>query len=56
MRDAIVENSRSVFAKKQEEKVKEESKQETKKTPKANSGKKEGAKEPQSTSEPMIDD
>lgn len=56
VRDTIVEHSRSVFAKQQEEKVEEEPKQETKKTPKASNGKKEGAKEPQSTSEPMIDD
>lgn len=54
IRDAIVEYSRSVFAKKQEEK--EESKQPAKKSPKSNKSKKEEAKQPQSTEESMIDE
>lgn len=57
IRDAIVEHSRSVFAKKQEDKAEEEeSKQSAKKSPKSNKSKKEEAKQPQSTEESMIDE
>lgn len=55
VRDAIVKHSRSAFAKKQEEEAEEKPKQ-NKKKPAPNRTRKEAAKKPQSTGEPMIDD